>query len=44
MSLKNKILAICPLLSVVLFLVLGFADDFGFQIAHYGIQDGLFFC
>ncbi len=31
MSLKNKILAICPLLSVVLFLVLGFADDFGFS-------------
>ena len=31
MSLKNKILAICPLLSVVLFLVLGFAVDFGFS-------------
>lgn len=29
MSIKNKIIAICPLLSTVLFLVLGFADDFG---------------
>lgn len=31
MSIKNKIIAICPLLSTVIFLVLGFADDFGFS-------------
>jgi hypothetical protein len=30
MSLKNKIIAICPLISVAIFLVLGFAPDFGF--------------